>query len=579
MKNFTPFVGLILLLSFGFSLKSQTLWELRPNYDINSNPFFDGIDTVPLSELGGYKVVEQVHELDGEELEITIVLPSGNSLDFKRDYADIDTFNVITWFGKNEDIENYPNSVAQFSSYNDSLLGYITINDSVVYKILPIGNNHFVCFESKYHKDCDSDLMMNYNNLNLSSLNPSFNPVYCNGLAIYRMIIAYTPEFANTFPLINRQYLINRFIENVVYKTNQTYIQSNTDVRVRLALSYMTDNEFGNKDSDATAFAKKEYEFLWSSRSDKYDEIFDLISQYYADVAILLVSYNDGGRAHPRSQTAIYSKLGAGLNYGVAHEVGHMFNLEHNREEYNWFQKRIKDLKKAYGFRGWTGGKKSVMSYGAQERVYLYSDPGYQFPGSSQYAGNSKAKARNYLNSHIGNVIRFPDHTNWNQSGRTIYYNQMTSQFADVSITLENYTIQGGAEANYRAASYIELRAGTTINNGASVLFEIEDCENTQVFKKKIINDSIQNNDLGYDENLIVYPNPSNSTVNVSLEMDTKKNYDLYLFDAMGKLKFKLSGTSILIDKMIDLSEFKQGMYFIRVVTDSIVYQKKIIKI
>jgi len=77
----------------------------------------------------------------------------------------------------------------------------------------------------------------------------------CETVNTVSMIIAYTPEFASTFSATNRQDRINDFLNSVIESINESYINSDLNVRVRLAFSYQTpDSEFGNKDDDYSAF-------------------------------------------------------------------------------------------------------------------------------------------------------------------------------------------------------------------------------------------------------------------------------------------------------------------------------------
>jgi len=592
--------SLLAVLTFIFTeqLSSQTLWELRPDYDTENDPFFDPLDTIPADELGDWGVVESVHTLTGEESSLTVELPSGSIMSFEAEYSVKDTFNVITWFGRNIDSLSYPNSVAHFSIHNDSLLGYVKLNDSIAYEILPMHGNFYVSFDTKFDKSCDTDLMPNYKDTNLvmSRLKGSPPIQSCGGLNIFRMIIAYTPQFAATFNLIDRQKKINDFLVGVVDSINNTYIYSNTNIRVRLALSYQTDHEIGNKDFDLPAFSYKDDNFnIIGVPHGRYDEIFDLRVQYRADAAFLLVRYVDpntssgsGGRANRKQQTAVYSKTGVAESYGAAHELGHIFDLEHDRGNFSNFVGFFKktfgglDKKKAYGHWGNNYGTVMGRLRSPEQRVRLYSDPSLSYP-DLQSAGNSKAKARNYMQNHQRNLIVYSDPTDLDLNGRTIFFNQMTSQFSFNSMKISNYIIQAGARAHYRAGNTLELKSGTVIHHGADVRLEVKPCAYTVGFRQKnkqahtALNIDGGTDKLG-DNSIFVYPNPTEDNFRIKLEFDQESNYELLIYDALGKQIISKKGSAIKLDKTISLGNELNGLYLLKIKTADKLYQQKILK-
>lgn len=78
---------------------------------------------------------------------------------------------------------------------------------------------------------------------------------------------------------------------------------------------------------------------------------------------------------------------------------------------------------------------------------------------------------------------------------------------------------------------------------------------------------SIQDNDPDLDGDLIIYPNPTNGTINVTIEYEF-----IEILDADGKLLKQFSNT-----KVIDISELENNIYFIRFIEDSVVRTEKII--
>ena len=83
------------------------------------------------------------------------------------------------------------------------------------------------------------------------------------------------------------------------------------------------------------------------------------------------------------------------------------------------------------------------------------------------------------------------------------------------------------------------------------------------------------------NESVLIYPNPSSGVLNIFILNLKDKNAQIYLYDALGQVIDSRSFMSIDTDqKMIalDMSEFVDGIYFIRVVSDNLSYFEKIVK-
>ncbi|KAF2518232.1 T9SS type A sorting domain-containing protein, partial [Flavobacterium zhairuonense] len=74
-------------------------------------------------------------------------------------------------------------------------------------------------------------------------------------------------------------------------------------------------------------------------------------------------------------------------------------------------------------------------------------------------------------------------------------------------------------------------------------------------------------------EGLVVYPNPTNGILNLSLENNTKS--DVYMYNILGQqlLNTTFEGN----EKQLDLNNFDQGIYLLQVITDGKTSTKKII--
>jgi hypothetical protein len=214
--------------------------------------------------------------------------------------------------------------------------GYIRTKDKII-QIQHLYDDIHVITEHNFNfpiNECDTPIDTIFENTKSNLKSATSVTSTCSSNIIYRMIIAYTPQFKSTF---SSQSALNNFLVQVVESVNETYISSNLNVRARLAYAYQTnDSETGDKDTDFDNFFHKAGDApKFPDKYIEFDEIWGHLNTFNADVGILLVSANIGGRAGSSRRLAVYGKNGSGWNYGVAHEIGHMFDLEHNREEFD----------------------------------------------------------------------------------------------------------------------------------------------------------------------------------------------------------------------------------------------------
>jgi len=74
--------------------------------------------------------------------------------------------------------------------------------------------------------------------------------------------------------------------------------------------------------------------------------------------------------------------------------------------------------------------------------------------------------------------------------------------------------------------------------------------------------------ETGSGTTITVYPNPTESTLNI----DTRLDVDIKIYDMLGSLLFEGK------DKRIDISEFPNGAYNLTIRYDKMIFNKRIIK-
>lgn len=83
--------------------------------------------------------------------------------------------------------------------------------------------------------------------------------------------------------------------------------------------------------------------------------------------------------------------------------------------------------------------------------------------------------------------------------------------------------------------------------------------------------------DISIDSKFNVYPNPSNGIINIQLTDESYKNFNIEIYDALGrKCNVNLSNISSN-EYSADLSSHPQGLYIVRIVTEKGIANKKLL--
>lgn len=147
-------------------------------------------------------------------------------------------------------------------------------------------------------------------------------------------------------------------------------------------------------------------------------------------------------------------------------------------------------------------------------------------------------------------------------------------------ITAHN-TIEPGAEANYRAANYINLTDGFVAKSGSYVLAEINSCNPilSQLSGNRTAM-SVQGKDNEINETIakkvIIYPNPASGSVTLKITQGTINTISIISIDGKHIKSNVVKNTS----EKLDISLLDKGIYLISVETDlgEIITEKLIIE-
>ncbi len=309
-----------------------------------------------------------------------------------------------------------------------------------------------------------------------------------SGIRVFKLLIAYTPQFASWF---SSQDQINDHLELSVELINQTYITNDTGIRARLAFSYRTtDSETGTKGGDLTRFVYRGYGGGPGGppHAPEFDEVFDYEQKYNIEASLLYVNTSYGGRADRDARKAVVSRTASLGNLTPAHEIGHMFGLEHDEDQFSWIERNFGGLnyKKAYGYVG--NSSRTVMAYGTNIRRPQYSDMFYNFPEGDR-AGDSYARGHYYLKTHLSKILRKADRSREILSNILISGTQMYHGYATDRIETSNYTVNANARVRLRAGNRIKMKNGTKFRKGSSVSIRPE---SSVTFNRAAVSDNFK---------------------------------------------------------------------------------------
>lgn len=445
-----------------FSLFNNTILSQNLLFSETSREEARQIDPEMSQEYEYCTIYNTFNDYDKACASISIHTREGD-VTFIKDYSYKNEHGYLVWHGTN----NLKESILLLKK-NGRITGGVNCN-SGTYEISCLNNHNFIIGKVRLDKlgSCDTEPLYSKNDdtpvENSSIFGPGPLPppnvpipVIDDTILEYKLLLAYTPQVADFFLFRNNQNAMNDFLELITESVNETYINSGTNVRARLVFSYQTsDNEIGDKGSDLTHFqgiGGSGGSGPFKSDQSRYDEVFGFEDKYNIEVSILIVGYSDGGRASRGTRKAVASRdVAAKTNYTVAHEIGHIFDLEHDRGEFNELVAFFGglDRKKAYGF---TGSKyRTVMSRGVvnpQIRLPQYSDPDNIFPDGER-SGRDNTRANRYINVHRGRIVRKPRRDNENLRNFTISSNQTLNLLSNNEIETRNFIVSPSARVNY----------------------------------------------------------------------------------------------------------------------------------
>lgn len=500
---------------------------------------------------------------------IDIELPDGTFLIFPMKHTSENEQGYTSWYGEKWSGDNKHLEYVSLIAKNGLCRGSIhTKKDTYIIEPLYDGLHiiHKELEEDKKHDGCGTlpefdnnapipakkEILENARTANSS----------CSGIKVYNVFIAYSQTMLQEKFQYNMGNLFI-YLHDVIESVNETYINSGIPLRARLAAAY-------NAGYDAGTNFDRNFDRFVTPNDGHYDEIFTINGalEVQTNVFVLLINEGDGitaGRAHVNNKMVMYQHKGADRrNYGIAHEIGHVLNLEHNREEYNWFQRLYYDGKKAYGKLG--TNNRTVMAYeatkGEQPKVAYYSGtPNVTFPNGESMT-DQWSKNVDYLTANAEDII----------------YSAVTPSLSTTKTVNYNYPL--GMYHVAIAKERVALAPGFKVGLGSNVIVTTRSCLHHEPYFNARFSQNrtfVQNSEVELKEDAVVIaPNPvqdklnigcASSTAIVGLSISTMDGKEVYA-----------SNDNNIIYKELDLSELNSGIYVLKVETKERTYVQRIFK-
>ena len=309
-----------------------------------------------------------------DEINLNLLLNTDiNSVLERKEVHSADSYS---WYGVNED--GLSNAI--FVVDGNDVVGTIRTNDNL-FRLYPIGDDlHVVILidESAFPNDHPPQTQVGllaattlqesiYSRNSVVSSISGYGISTFENRSLLRVLVAYTSAALSEDPNIEN------VIQLAIDETNQSYINSDVNIRLQLANMYLTSYTEVDIPTDLDRFATPSDGFM--------DEVFAERNENNADIAILIgtSSYGSCGQASDiftslDSAFAVVRRTCATGNYSFGHEIGHILGARHNPEADN----SVTPFPYGHGFRNDAGNWRTIMSYncpGGCPRLQFWSNP------------------------------------------------------------------------------------------------------------------------------------------------------------------------------------------------------------
>lgn len=404
--------------------------------------------------------------------------------------------------------------------------------------------------------------------------------------AYVRVLVMYTPEALSlNSNMINKIYLD-------INNGNLSFNNSNVKAKFELAYAGQTiDSESG--------YSFNQLLEKYSTDGDGlFDEVHSLRDRYSADVCVLLVyNYTYCGLAYvwasANSSFAVVRASNECANkYSFTHEIGHNVGCMHDTitSPSNFYNHGYQHYIAGDNINSW----RTMMAYDTLcitgcKRIPYWSNPNVNYNGVP--TGNvTRCNNARVWNENAINVSYFrtdPISLSITHTDKSIYMDYAHWRASQTIVVDSGYVVNSGQVVKMSAANSITFKPNTKINAGAKFLAtNIMDYPNSNYpqFLSAKHSSTQQESDLQQEKvDILISPNPSSSNINITLDLKDKKQcVSISILNISGQLQQNVVQSAFLqkgtIKYPVNVSSLSNGIFFVVVDIDGVVYVNKFIK-
>lgn len=157
------------------------------------------------------------------------------------------------------------------------------------------------------------------------------------------------------------------------------------------------------------------------------------------------------------------------------------------------------------------------------------------------------------------------------------------ASFETSGILQSNQILQSPTEVTYDAGDFIQLLPGFEVQSGTLFHAFIEGCQNSFQEKpnEKTIILPVEITQQELDKKMVIYPNPTQQSIQISFTLDKSQHISIYLMDFSGKIVDGISNKNLPKGAHIETINFQHtlasGFYQVVLKTESAILVEKVI--
>ncbi|MBR4563876.1 MAG: zinc-dependent metalloprotease [Paludibacteraceae bacterium] len=402
-----------------------------------------------------------------------------------------------------------------------------------------------------------------------------------------RILVMYTPEalpYASN--MINKVYL-------EINNGNTSF--NNSDIKAKFEIAYV-----GQTEDSESGFTFSQLLSKYRINGDGlFDEVHTLRNRYSADICVLLVkNYEYCGKgyvgASANTAFAVVNVYSACSNkFSFTHEIGHNVGCTHDTiaspsTSYNHGYQHYIEGDNANSWR--TMMAYDTLCFTGCRRIPYWSNPNINYNGFPTGTITRCDNARVWNENAIGVSHFRPDSVNIRitNTDNSSYMDYAHWRALQTIVVDSGYAVNSGQIVKLSAANSITLRPSTKINAGAKFLATNVVDDNPTLSYPQFLSRQHGSAQHEFDtqqekSNVFVSPNPAFSNVNITLNLkEDMQSVSISILDISGQLQQKVVQAEILqrgsVSYPVDVSSYANGMFFVVVEINDMMYVNKIIK-